>query len=63
MRSTFSALTAPAWSAAASTGSTGVKTSASIEMRGPTASAARTRPAASRLDRLNTEVSTRRMPP
>ena len=32
-------------------------------MRGPTASAARTRPAASRLDRLNTEVSTRRMLP
>ena len=35
--------------------------SPSIEVRGPTASAARTRQAASRLDRPNTEVNTRRI--
>ena len=63
MIDTFSALTSPACCAAASTGRTGSSTSPSIEVRGPNASAARTRLAASRFDRLNTDVNTRRMLP
>ncbi len=63
MIATFSALTSPARCAAANTGRTGSKGSPSIDVRGPTASAARTRRAASRLDRLNTDVSTRRIDP
>ncbi len=60
---TFSALTAPSRWAAAKTGRTGSRDSPSIDRRGPTASAARTRPAASRLDTLNTDVTTRHMLP
>ena len=63
MMSTFSALTSPACCAAASTGRTGSSGSPSIEVRGPTASAARTRRAASPFDRPNTDVSTRRIDP
>jgi len=59
MMSTFSALTRPSRCAAASTGNT----SPTIDVRGPTASAARTRQAASRLDTPNAEVSTRRIDP
>ena len=63
MMSTFSALTSPVCCAAASTGRIGSRGSPSIEIRGPTASAARTRPAASRLDRLNTDLNIRGIDP
>ena len=61
MIATFSALTSPACCAAANTGRTGSRGSPSIDVRGPTASAARTRPPASRLDKLNTDLSTLRI--
>ena len=48
MIATFSALTSPVCCAAASTGRTGSNATPSIDVRGPTASAARTRRAASR---------------
>ena len=63
MIATFSGLTCPSRCAAASRGRTGSNVSPSIEVRGPTASAARTRRAASALDRLSVEVSTRRIVP
>ena len=63
MISTFSALTSPAAWAAASTGRTGSKTSPSIDTRGPTASAARTRCPASRFEMLKLDVNTRRIVP
>ena len=63
MIATFSALTPPSRCAAANTGRTGSNASPSIDVRGPTASAARTRQAASRLDTPNTDVNTRRIDP
>ena len=63
MIDTFSGLTCPSRWAAASRGRIGSSASPSIEVRGPTASAERTRRTASALDRLSVEVSTRRIVP